>query len=189
MGRRKVPRHPHEDTGGPAKTNENAVLSTIFGLSARREFGAAKSARTAGQETPRPAQEPPKSRQNRSREAARAIQDGPGAVQEEPGAARSRPGSAKTAPELPQSRPRAAKTAPRAPQNGFRGAQVGGRRASRPVSAPSRALSETSVVLWDRFRGPSRTEELHRHDHGVVRPQAEPNDWPAPSHDRISSTI
>ena len=119
MGRRKLPRSPHEDTGGAAKTNENAILSTIFGLSARREFGAAKSARTAGQEAPRPAQEPPKSRQNRSREAARAIQDGPGAVHEEPGAARSRPGSVKTAPEPP-------KTAPRARHNGFRGAEAAG---------------------------------------------------------------
>ena len=150
MGRQKPSRNPHESTGRPAKTNENAVLSTNFSMPARRELGAAKSARRAGSGAPRPAQEPSESRQSRPREAARVIQDGPGAVQEEPGAARSRPGSAKTAPELPQSRPRAAKTAPRAPQNGFRGAQVGGRRASRPVSAPSRALSETPVV----FLGP-----------------------------------
>ena len=152
MGRRKLPRSPHEDTGRPAKTNENAVLSTIFGLSARREFGAAKSARTAGQEAPRPAQEPPKSRQNRTREAARAIQDGPRAVQEEPGAARSRPGCVKTAPEPTKSR----QDRPKSPTQRLQG-RSRRRREGLPgsVSAPSRALSATSLVLVDRFREPS----------------------------------
>ena len=183
MGRRRRSRHPHESTGGPEKTNENAVLSTNFGLSARREFGAAKSARTAGQEAPRPAQEPPKSRQNRSREAARAIQDGPGSVREEPGAARSRPGCITTAPEPPQSR----QDRPKSPTQG------GGGRASRALFRRLRGpLRQRVWYLWTVFgspRGSSGTEKLHRRDHGVVLAQAEPNDWPAPSHDWINSTI
>ena len=183
MGRRRRSRHPHEGTGRPAQTNENVVLLTTFGLSARREFGAAKSARRAGQEAPRPAQEPPKSRQNRSREAARAIQDGPGAVQEEPGAARSRPGCVKTAPEPPKSR----QDRPKSPTQ-----RLQGRSRRRREGLPGSVSAPATWYLWTVFgspRGSSGTEKLHRRDHGVVRPQAEPNDWPAPSHDGVSSTI
>ena len=188
MGRRKRSRHPHESTGGTCTNQQNAVLSTNFSMPARRELGAAKRARRAGSGAPRPAQEPPESRQTRPREAARAIQDGPGAVQEEPGAARSRPGSAKTAPEPPKSR----QDRPKSPTQRLQG-RSRRRREGLPgsVSAPAN-FRQRLWYLWTVFgspRGSSGTEKLHRRDHGVVRAQAEPNDWPAPSHDRISSTI
>ena len=149
---------------------------------------------------PRALEQPARRRRDLPRSRPRAVRIGPG---RRPGPSRTAPGrstrsrerpeAGQEAPRPPQSRPRAAKTAPRAPHNGFRGAQGGGGRASRALFRRLRGpFRQRLWYLWTVFgspRGSSGTEKLHRRDHGVVRAQAEPNDWPAPSYDWINSTI
>ena len=185
VGRRKRSRHAQEGTGRPAKTNENAVLPTF---------------RSVGQTGVRCRQERVRRRRDLPRGRPRAVRIGPG---RRPGPSRTaprrstrsreRPEAGQEALRPPQSRPRAAKHAPRAPHNGFWGAQGGGGRASRALSRRLRGpFRQRLWYLWTDFgspRGSSGTEKLYRRDHGVSRAQAEPNDWPAPSRDWISSTI
>ena len=55
---------------------KNVVLSTIFGFSAERDFGAAQRAERAAREAPKAPQEP--SRQERPKRGPRAAKSGPG---------------------------------------------------------------------------------------------------------------
>ena len=104
------------------QTNENAILSTIFGLSARREFGAAKSAPTAGHEC-----------QGAAQELSESVQGG---GQGHPGRPRSGPRGAGSGQKLARKRP----DRPRAAQEPPRPAQ-------EPDTTASGALKEAAGGL------------------------------------------
>ena len=129
MGRRKLPRSPHEDTGRPAKPTKTLYC---------RRFSVCRPDESSV--PPRALEQPVRRRRDLPRSRPRAVRIGPGrrpgpsrTAPERSERSRERPEAGQEAPRPPQSRPRAAKTGPRARHNGFRGAHGGGGRASRAL--------------------------------------------------------
>ena len=105
---------------GGIKNNQNAVLSTISGFLAQRDFGAVRNAPRGAREGPRAPRGPP-------RRAPRATRSCPGASKE----------SLRAAQERPRRRPRDPKGAKRA-QMGPRRVQNGSPEGPRSVQSEDR---------------------------------------------------